>query len=275
MPPTSRLDMWADKTACSLVNVDCLLPTGVLVPIQVRIESTLGEIKAKLWREASSFPLYNFLKESTSYVFVCVNLQGKTEELVDENRQLIEARPFRPLLKLIERIGDREEKLQMSKIGNLLGKNLDEYEQMQNAEVDEFRSRYRVIVEGISRERSILDWESRAMYAYPPDVDTEGTAPDFVEKNLMPNRRFLVNVAIRNNKASIKDLHAFNVSADALPDELLTLVLRKRGAIMGVHDFDNPKDYVLKIVGKEVYLLGNFPLLQYRVGVKFILEYIH
>lgn len=235
------------------------------MPIQVRIESTLAEIKVKLWREASNFPLYNFLKESTSYVFVCVNLQGKTEELVDENRQLIEARPFRPLLKLIERIGDREEKLHSSKIGNLLGKNLEDYHQMQNAEVDEFRNRYRVIVEGISRERSILDWESRAMYAYPPDVDTENTAPDFVERNLLANRRFLVNVAIKNNKASIKDMHAFNVSADALPDELLTLVLKKRGAIMGVHDFDNPHDYVLKIVGNECYLLGNYALLQYQV----------
>jgi phosphatidylinositol-4,5-bisphosphate 3-kinase len=187
------------------------------------------------------------------------------EELVDENRQLIDARPFRPMLKLIERMGDREEKLLSSKIGVVIGKNLHEYEQMQNAEIDEFRRRYGEFVEGIARERSLQDWEGRAIYAYPPQVDLGETAPAFVEKNLMENRRFLVNVAIKNNRVSIKDMHAFNVSADTYPGELLSLVLRKRGAIMGVHEFDNPKDYVLKVIGRECYLIGDYALLQYQV----------
>ncbi|EDO42011.1 predicted protein [Nematostella vectensis] len=264
MAPVSRLDMWASLSACTPVDVDCLLPTGVLIPIEVRIEATLGEIKNKLWREAASYPLFNLLKEMSSYVFVCVNLQGKQEELVDENRQLIDVRPFRPMLKLIEKKGDREEKLLSSKISVLIGKNLHEFDQMKNPEVDEFRRRYAEYVEGIAKERSKLDWEGRAMYAYPVEIEQSEETPAYVAQKLNENRRFLISVAIRNNRASMKDMHAFNVSADTFPEELLVLVLKKRGAIMGVQDFDNPKDYVLKIVGRESYLLGEYSLLRYR-----------
>ena len=264
MPPTTRL-FWSSMEPNSEVDVDCFLPTGVLIPMGVRAGSTIAEIKGRLWAEASNYPLFNLLKDIRSYVFVCINQKGKQEELVDENRQLIDVRPFRPLLKLIERKGDREEKLLNSEISCLIGKNLDEFDQMESPEVNDFRRTYRYMVEDISRERNQLNWEGRAMYAYPPEIETSNDIPAHVEQNLMDNRRFLVNVAIKNKRASIKDLHAFNVSADTYPYELLTLVLKRRGVIMGVHDFDNPGDYVLKIVGQESYLLGEYPLLRYKV----------
>lgn len=262
MPPGLRRNFWDDYEPASVVNVDCFLPTGVVIQLQVRIEAPLSEIKSRLWREASNYPLFNFLKDGTNYIFVCVNQRGKQEELLDETRQLIDVRPFRPLLKLIQKQGDNEEKLFNSHIGNLIGKSLHEFDQMQNTEVDDFRRKYRQFAERIACERRQLDWIGRATYAYPPEVESTDP-PECIEKNLMENRRFLVNVAIKNNRASIKDMHAFNVPADAYPDELLVLVLRKRGAIMGVLDLDKPCDYVLKIVGQESYLLGNYPLLQY------------
>ena len=264
MPPGLRRNFWDDYEPASLVNVDCFLPTGVVIQLQVRIEAPLSEIKNRLWREASSYPLFNFLKDAANYIFVCVNQRGKQEELLDETRQLIDVRPFRPLLKLVQKQGDNEEKLFDSHIGNLIGKSLHEFDQMQNTEVDDFRRKYRQFAEKIACERRQLDWIGRAMYAYPPEVESTDP-PERIEEKLMENRRFLVNVAIKNNRASIKDMHAFNVPADAYPDELLVLVLRKRGAIMGVLDLDKPSDYVLKIVGQESYLLGNYPLLQYTV----------
>ncbi|KAK3755089.1 hypothetical protein QZH41_007575, partial [Actinostola sp. cb2023] len=236
--------------------------------VWVQIDTTLEEIKNVLWKEARDVPLFDLLRDRTSYVFVCVNLQGKMEELVDETRQLLDVRPFRPILKLIERIGDSEVKLLDSNIGLLLGKSLHELEQMQNPEVDQFRHRYRRLVEGISRERSFLDWESRAMYSYPPDVhvDNEELTPAFVEKNLLDNRRLKISIAmIRNNKTGLlKDIHAFNVHVDSFPAEVLTTVLEKRAAIMGVECLDNHEDYILKIIGRESYLLGGYPLIQYQ-----------
>ena len=248
-----------------MVEVDCFLPTGVVIPLEVRIEESLKEIKKKLWKEAGNYPLSNFLTNAANYAFVCVNKKGKQEELVDETRQLIDVRPFRPLLKLIQRRGDSEEKLLNSTIGNLIGKSLHEFDQMQNTEVDDFRRKYREIAEKIAEERRKLDWIDRAVYSYPPDVVTS-PPPTHIEEKLIEGRRFLVNVYIRNNRASMKDMHAFNVPADAYPEELLVLVLRKRGAIMGALDYDKPEDYLLKTVGKESYLLASYPLLQYTVG---------
>ena len=268
MPPGFRRNFWDNCEPGSLVNVDCFLPTGVVIQLQVRIDAPLEEIKNRLWREASNYPLFKFLEDSATYVFVCVNQKGKQEELLDESRQLIDVRPFRPLLKLIHKKGDNEEKLFNSQIGNLIGKSLHEFDQMQNTEVDDFRRKYRQFAEKIASERRQLDWMGRAMYAYPPEIETI-EPPWHVENNLMENRRFLVNVAIKNNQASQNDMHAFNVPADAFPEELLVLVLKKRSAVMGDLDLENQADCVLKIVGQESYLLGHYSLLQYTVGSSF------
>ncbi|XP_078374563.1 phosphatidylinositol 4,5-bisphosphate 3-kinase catalytic subunit beta isoform-like isoform X2 [Oculina patagonica] len=262
MPPGSRRNFWDNYEPASLVNVDCFLPTGVVIQLQVRIEAPLAEIKDRLWREACNYPLFNLLKDTANYVFVCVNQKGKQEELLDESRQLIDVRPFRPLLKLIHRKGDNEEKLFNSHIGNLIGKSLYEFDLMQNTEVDDFRRKYRQFAERIACERRQLDWMGRAMYAYPPEVESTDP-PSHIESNLIENRRFLILVAIENNRASLQDVHTFNVPADVYPEKLLALVLKKRAAIMGVLNLDNPEDFVLKIVGQESYLLGGYPLLQY------------
>ena len=257
MPPGFRPNFWDNYEPGSLVNVDCFLPTGVVIQLQVRIDAPLGEIKYRLWREARNYPLFKFLNDSATYVFVCVNQKGKQEELLDESRQLIDVRPFRPLLKLIHKKGDNEEKLFNSHIGNLIGKSLHEFHQMHNTEVDDFRRKYRQFAEKIACERRQLDWMGRAMYAYPPEIET--TEPPSHIKNMA------INVAVKDNQVSIENKHTFDVPAAAFPEELIVLALEKRGAIMGVLDMDKPGDYVLKIVGQESFLLGNYSLLQYTV----------
>ena len=109
------------------------------------------------------------------------------------------------------------------------------------------------------------------MYAYPPEIETT-EPPLHIENNLLEDRRFLVYVAINNNGASLQDIHAFNVPADAFPEELLVLVLKRRSIVMGDLDLENQADCVLKIVGQESYLLGNYSLLQYTVGSPLWLE---
>ena len=256
MTPGLRRNFWDNYEPASTVNVDCFLPTGVVIQLQVRIEAPLREIKNRLWREASNYPLFNLLKDASTYVFVCVNQKGKQEELMDESRQLIDVRPFRPLLKLIRRRGDNEEKLFNSHLGNLIGKSLHEFDQMQNTEVDDFRRKYRQFAEKIASERRQLDWMGRAMYAYPPEIET--TEPPSHSK---------IKVTVKDNQASIEDKHTFKlkVPAAAFPEDLMFLALNKRAAIMGVLDLDKPADYVLKIVGQESFLLGNYSLLQYTV----------
>ena len=44
------------------VNVDFLLPTGILVPLPCKPSQKLEDIKECLWRKAKEFPLFGLLR---------------------------------------------------------------------------------------------------------------------------------------------------------------------------------------------------------------------
>ena len=46
----------------SLLSLDCLLPNGVIVPIDSYRESQLEQVKADLWRTARDYPLFHILQ---------------------------------------------------------------------------------------------------------------------------------------------------------------------------------------------------------------------
>lgn len=51
-------------------TMDFLLPTGILVQMQVGSNSTLRELKENLFREARKYPLFSLLKEQGFYNFL-------------------------------------------------------------------------------------------------------------------------------------------------------------------------------------------------------------
>ncbi len=57
-------------------------------------------------------------------------MDGERDELVNDSRTLEEAELFIPLLKLVERKGNQEEKLLNAEISNLIGKKLHEFDVM-------------------------------------------------------------------------------------------------------------------------------------------------
>lgn len=54
----------------AVVNVDFLLPTSVIIPMQCRPRATLREIKENLYREARNYPLFSLLKDQGFYNFM-------------------------------------------------------------------------------------------------------------------------------------------------------------------------------------------------------------
>lgn len=62
-------------------------------------------------RLSSRTPLSEKLLEPSDYIFVARTLFSKNEELYDETRRLCDLHLFLPVLKLIEPIGNREEKV--------------------------------------------------------------------------------------------------------------------------------------------------------------------
>lgn len=97
--------------------MECLLPNGMIVTLECLREATLLTIKHELFKEARKYPLYQLLQDESSYIFVSVTQEAEREEFFDETRRLCDLRLFQPFLKVIEPVGNREEKILNREIG--------------------------------------------------------------------------------------------------------------------------------------------------------------
>ena len=72
---------------------------------------------------AAKYPLFSRLMDMRSYVFMTwVNQTAELEELIDEKRQICDVKPFRPVLKLVNKEGNQKEQILNSQISVLFGK---------------------------------------------------------------------------------------------------------------------------------------------------------
>lgn len=118
------------------LEVDILLPYGVLIPLQCKRTHKLVDIKTMVWREAQKYPLSKLLwNDPSRYQFMCVNQRAERIELFDETKTLGDIKPYKPILQLFERVGDREEKEFNAKMSVLIGKGVYEMEQSNEEEV--------------------------------------------------------------------------------------------------------------------------------------------
>ncbi|XP_013393936.1 phosphatidylinositol 4,5-bisphosphate 3-kinase catalytic subunit beta isoform-like [Lingula anatina] len=78
-----QLDYWSTENSNPCINVDCLLPTGLLVPLLVYKDATLEQIKQELWKEAQKLPLYGKLEGINEYLFMCINQTAEQDPFVD------------------------------------------------------------------------------------------------------------------------------------------------------------------------------------------------
>ena len=116
MPPSSG-ELWGHHLMPQQVTVDCLMPTGLLIPLRCNRDATLERIKTDLWNEAKKLPLFAKCWDQSSYIFVGILQDGEREEFFDETRRLCDLRLFQPILKVLEPKGNREEKMLNYEIG--------------------------------------------------------------------------------------------------------------------------------------------------------------
>lgn len=79
----------------------------------------MGHFKAEL---RVLLLIYLFFK-SFIYSFALKQQEAEREEFYDETRRLCDLRLFQPFLKVIEPVGNREEKILNREIGEILGSN--------------------------------------------------------------------------------------------------------------------------------------------------------
>uniref|UniRef100_A0A4W5PJ28 Phosphatidylinositol-4,5-bisphosphate 3-kinase catalytic subunit alpha n=1 Tax=Hucho hucho TaxID=62062 RepID=A0A4W5PJ28_9TELE len=173
MPPRpSSGELWGMHLMPPSIMVDCLLPNGMILTLECTREATLISVKHELFKEARKYPLHHLLQEETSYIFVSVTQEAEREEFYDETRRLCDLRLFQAFLKVIEPVGNREEKILNREIGFAIGMPICEFDLVKDAEVQDFRRNILNVCKESVDLRDTNGPISRALYVYPPNVES-------------------------------------------------------------------------------------------------------
>ncbi len=263
MPPSpSAYDYWIKNPPSSAkIQVDCLMPNGVFIPVIVHSDSVLSEVKEDLWEEARKYPLQGLLKEQSLYNFLCINSMAENEELVNEGRRLCDVRPFCNVLKVVEREGDKNEEILNAQIGHLIGKGLHDFDSLKSLEVNDFRYQMKTMVAGMNLQKKNLSSLEKIKHHYPCHVADSNELPLFLSPKVCDGN-IVVSIRIDNTDSTVSP---FSIAHTARPVQLLTMALQKNAVMTGQYPFslDMAHDYVLKLCGRQEYLIGDYYLSRF------------
>ena len=259
-PSPSAYDFWIKNPPNSRIQISCLMPNGIFIPLEVSSDAVLSEVKEELWEEARKFPLQGLLKEQSLYNFMCVNSMAEKEELVNEARRLCDIKPFASLLKVVEREGDKAEQILNAQIGHLIGKGLHDFDSLKSLEVNEFRWRMKMMVRQISQEKKSISISEKIKLHFPCDVADSDDLPLFLQPKLQEG-----NIVVEIRLDNVETKFSFSIAHMTTPLQLLTIALQKNATLLGKYpiDSDIAQGYVLKVCGRQEYLIGDYPLSRF------------
>ncbi|XP_077865458.1 phosphatidylinositol 4,5-bisphosphate 3-kinase catalytic subunit alpha isoform-like, partial [Saccoglossus kowalevskii] len=268
MPPSSG-ELWGLHLMPPRVAVDCLLPTGILITLECLREATLASIKIHLFKEAKKYPLARLLQEETAYIFVSITQDAEQEEFYDETRRLCELRLFQPLLKVIEPEGNREEKMVNYDITMALGMSVNDFDSVKDLEVVDFRRNILYMCKEVIENREAGGMETQSLHVYPPSVESSSELPDHIASKL-DNGCVIICIWVIS-AAGDKQKYTVKITHDAMPIDLIAETIRKKTRSMDLTPTQQQRcveeykgTYVLKVCGCGEYLLGNYPITQYK-----------
>ncbi|EGD81356.1 phosphoinositide 3-kinase [Salpingoeca rosetta] len=234
----------------------CLLPTGMMVQVRCPVTDTFNDLKEVIWKEAARLPFYAELKDPNGYSIQYVNNSGELTELEDE-QHVVNVQAYSNFLKLVERKGSKEEQKFNVRVGNLISKHLSDFDGMRDSEVTAFRRNILSVCYEVASARDHAGREGYALHRFPPSI-VRTPLPMHLQKKLQKNSVFLCKIRINDTQEStVKcDVHY-------TPTKLIANVIRTKhvGQLMGSNKAD---DYVLKVFGREEYLLGNHKMHEYK-----------
>ncbi|XP_077998309.1 phosphatidylinositol 4,5-bisphosphate 3-kinase catalytic subunit alpha isoform-like [Glandiceps talaboti] len=268
MPPSSG-ELWGLHLMPPKVGVDCLLPTGIFITLECVREATLASIKSHLFKEAKKYPLFRLLQEENAYIFVSITQDAEREEFYDESRRLCDLRLFQPILKVIEPEGNREEKMLNYDIALALGMSTAEFDSLKDPEVIDFRRNILYMCKDVIDHREAGGNLSQAMHVYPPSVESSADLPDHLAKKL-DKGQIIVQIWVIS-AAGDKQKYTIKINHNALPEDVIAETIRKKTRSMDLTQQQQQRcvdeykgTYVLKVCGCDEYLLGTYPITQYK-----------
>eukprot|EP00043_Microstomoeca_roanoka_P011821 m.111667 g.111667 ORF g.111667 m.111667 type:complete len:1032 (-) comp15307_c1_seq1:217-3312(-) len=234
----------------------CLLPTGMMVMAKSPLTSTFNDLKEMIWKEAARLPFYAELKDPNGYSIQYVNHNGELTEVEDE-QPLVNIQAYDKLIKLAERKGSKEEQKYNVRVGNLISKHLSDFDSMRDPEVAAFRRNIHSVCHDVALSRDRAGREGYAIHRFPPSIVLT-PLPKHLKNKLQKSSVFLCKIRLNDAQES-----TVKCDVNFTPTDFIASVIRAKhvGQLMGS---DKPEDYVLKVFGREEYLLGNHKMHQYK-----------
>ncbi|KAM7379026.1 hypothetical protein PAMP_004604 [Pampus punctatissimus] len=271
MPPRpSSGELWGMHLMPPSILVDCLLPNGMILTLECLREATLITVKHDLFKEARKYPLHHLLQEESSYIFVSVTQEAEREEFYDETRRLCDLRLFQAFLKVIEPVGNREEKILNREIGFAIGMPICEFELVKDPEVQDFRRNILNVCKEAVDLRDSNGPHSRALYVYPPNVESSAELPRHIY-NKLDKGQIIVVIWVIVSPSNDKQKYTLKINHDYVPEQVIAEAIRKKTRSMllsqeqlkmCVQEYQGK--YILKVCGCDEYLLEKYPLSQYK-----------
>ncbi|XP_046333765.2 phosphatidylinositol 4,5-bisphosphate 3-kinase catalytic subunit alpha isoform-like [Haliotis rufescens] len=262
---------WGCNLTPPMLPVDCLLPTGITVLMTCKRDATLEKLKTDLWIASKNYPLHRLLLCPESYIFVGITQDAEREEFYDETRRLCDLRLFQATLKVMERVGNGEEKMLNYEIGMVIGKPVNEFNEMKDLEVMTFRRKILGVCKETIDKREKDTGLSRVLYAYPPDIEASPVLPPHLTEKLQKSENSLIICIWVVKSDGNRNKYSMKVSHNASPTDVIAEAIRHRSHIMNVSKEHSEKyvdgyrhTYVLKVCGCDQFLLADCPISQYK-----------
>ncbi|KAG6442170.1 hypothetical protein O3G_MSEX002201 [Manduca sexta] len=251
-------DYWTSSPS-DCVELTCLLPNSMYIPLRISWDATLQDVKEDLWERAVNYPLFGMLQEMSGYVFQFVNSLAVTEEVDDESKRICDIKPACGVLLIVERLVERPgEDVLNRDITHLIGKSLKEFDSLRSSEVNDFRMRMRYIAEESLLKRAQSTRLDRLRYQCPLRLADQPETPATLKSHLINNQYFILVTKPHPAEMSFSS----KVEATQTAQQHIEMILLK---LAKNHDRRNEHahNYVLKVCGREEYLFGDHPLIQF------------
>ncbi|CAD6992165.1 phosphatidylinositol 4,5-bisphosphate 3-kinase catalytic subunit delta isoform [Ceratitis capitata] len=257
--PTESIDFWRNELPQS-AEVSCLMPNGIIILIVFPINSTIREIKTEVIRQAKNFPLCHLIKDPCDYEVSGISNFANVDCFSDETKRLSEIQPFFCLLRLGERTETStiSSDYELSKlVSNMIGKSFEEYSAQRTPEVDDFRRKLSHLCDKMEQVRSRFTWSEKLLYEHPMRVANTPVMPELIRKRL-GGTSFLIVVKLENDEGS----YTIPVSEHDTSSTVIESALMKMQRSQ-IRVGDRPSDYILKVRGRDEFIFGEYPLIQF------------
>ncbi|EDW83168.1 uncharacterized protein Dwil_GK22711 [Drosophila willistoni] len=243
-----------------IVELICFLPNGITIILDASSQSTIRDIKAEIVRQGKQGIMGYLIKDACDYQLYGIS-NFNIDPFTDETKRLCEVQPYFGILNL----GARTDATHFSSdyeltkmVNNMIGKTFDQHStQHASPEIDEFRRKMTTVCETIELERSQYTWHHRLLYEHPLRLAASREMPELIRQR-HPAHHFLIVVKNENDHSTF----TLSVMEQDTPLSLIESTLQKMNrSQMKIND--RVTDYVLKVSGRDEYLFGDHPLIQF------------